>query len=253
MRIDKDLGKVFRVVQADGTIIDYTGIDITHIPGFSYDGMRGLSPIGVARNSLGTMMAGDKAAASMFRNGLLLGGVLSSKQTLNKTQAKKVTDGLQAKAGADHAGDVAFIPADINFQPWTMNPVDAQFLESRHFGVEEIARWYGVPRELLSESGASSWGSGIQELVRGFARFTLTTYTSRIEQALSKLLPRNRFCEYDYSGLLQGSPQEEITLLIEQVRAGILTRDEARAIRNMPALTPEQKAEMSPAQATETV
>lgn len=250
MRIDPDLGKVFKVTQADGSVIEYTGIDITHIPGFSVDGIRGLSPIGVARNSMGAMLAGDKAAASMFKNGLLLGGILSSKQTLNKTQSKKVTDGLQAKTGASHAGDVAFLPADISFTPWTMNPVDAQFLESRHFGVEEIARWFGVPRELLSESGASSWGTGIQELVRGFARFTLTTYTSRIEQKLSKLLPPRRFCEYDYSGLLQGSPQEEITLLIEQVRAGILTVNEARAIRNM---EPLPVAPITPTEVTEPV
>lgn len=245
MKIDPDLGKLFSVAQADGSIMEYTSLDLTHIPGFSYDGLRGLSPISVARNSLGTALASDRAAAAMFKNGLLLGGILSSKQTLNKTQSKKVTDGLMSKAGADHAGDVAFIPAEVNFTPWAMNPVDAQFIESRHFGVEEVARWFGVPRELLSESGASSWGSGIQELVRGFARFTLATYTSRIEQRVSRLLPRNQFCEYDYAGLLQASPQEEIQLLIEQVRAGILTKDEARAIRNMDALTPEQKAQMT--------
>lgn len=246
MKVDPELGKIFGVTLANGSTVEYTSVDVTHIPGFSYDGMRGLSPIGVARESLGTALAGDKAAASIYKNGLLLGGVISSRQTLTKTQAAKVTDGLMAKTGSNHAGDIAFIPADITFSPWTMNPSDAQFLESRHFGIQEVARWFGVPQELLSESGATSWGSGIQELVRGFARFCLATYTTRIEQKLSKLLPRGTFCEYDYSGLLQSSPSEEINLLIAQVAAGIITVDEARAIRNLDPIavpiTPEVPA-----------
>lgn len=171
----------------------------------------------------------------MFRNGLLLGGLLSPKaDALTKTQREQVLTGLKSNAGVDNAGDVAFVPAAVDFRPWTMNAIDAQFLESRHFGIEECSRWFGVPRELLSESGASSWGSGIQEIVRGFARFCLSGWTSRIEQRLSMLLPPGQFCEFDYSKFLKPSPEDEIRLLIEQVNSKLLTLDEARAKRNLP-------------------
>lgn len=243
VRVDRELGKMFKVRQVDGGVRDFTGAELTHVPGLNYDGLIGLSPIGVARNSLGTAMASDKAAGRMFKNGLLLGGILSMKEAATKTQVGKVLSGLKKKSGADSAGDVAFVPAAVDFKPWTMNPVDAQFLESRHFGIEEIARWFGVPRELLSESGASSWGTGILEIVRGFQRFTLMTWTSRLEQRLSLLLPKNQFCEFDYAGLLQGSPQEEIELLIRQIESGLLTVDEARAVRNLgpkPVATPPE-------------
>lgn len=235
---DQDKGfKLFSVADAKGVIHELTAVEITQIHGFSLDGLRGLSPIGQARNSLGAAKASDKAAGRMFRNGLLLGGLLSPKaDALTKAQRNQVLDGLKSKAGADHAGDVAFVPAAVDFRPWTMSALDAQFLESRHFGIEECSRWFGVPRELLSESGATSWGSGIQEIVRGFSRFCLSPWTTRTEQRLSMLLPKNQFCEFDYSKFLKPSPEDEIRLLIEQVNAKLLTVDEARAKRNLPPL-----------------
>jgi len=241
---DADSGeKLYGIQDARGVLRELTAVDITQISGFSLDGLRGLAPIQQARHSLGTAKAGNKAAGRMFRNGLLLGGLLSPKaDALTKTQKQQVLDGLQSQAGADHAGDVAFVPAAVDFRPWTMSAVDAQFLEGQHFGIEECSRWFGVPRELLSESGASSWGSGIQEIVRGFARFCLSGWTTRFEQRLSLLLPKNQFCEFDYSKFLKPSPEEEIRLLIEQVNAKLLTIDEARAKRNYPPLPTTEQA-----------
>jgi HK97 family phage portal protein len=243
--VDRDRSsgmKVFKTRDINGDPRELTPFDLTHIPAFGTDGLKGLSPIAVARHSLGAALAGDRAAGRMFKNGLLLGGILRpTKEALTKTQKDQVLDGLRSQAGVENAGDVAFVPAPVEFSPWTMNAVDAQFLESRHFGIEECSRWLGVPRELLSESGASSWGSGIAEIVRGFGRFCLATWTTRIQQRLSTTLPERQFCEFDYSAFLQPSPEEEIDLLIRQIAAGLLTVDEARTIRNMgPKPTQEQ-------------
>lgn len=244
---DRDTGeKTFRTRDIKGNIHELSPLEITHIPAFGTDGLRGLSPIAVARQSLGTALAGNKAAGRMFRNGLMLGGILSPKsETLTKPQKEEALQSMRGQVGADHVGDIAFVPAAMDFRPWVMNAVDAQFLESQHFGIEECSRWMGVPRELLSESGASSWGSGIQEIVRAFARFCLMSWTTRVEQRLSMLLPPQQFCEFDYSRFLQPSPEDEIRLLIEQINSKLLTRNEARAIRNLPELTPEQLDEMT--------
>lgn len=235
---DENTGsKLYGVRDIKGNVTELSPLDLTHIMGFSLDGLRGLGPIQQARHSLGTAKAGNKAAGRMFRNGLMFGGLLTPKaDALTKTQKTEVLDGLKMQAGADHAGDIAFVPAAVSFSPWAMSAVDAQFLEGQHFGIEECSRWFGVPRELLSESGASSWGSGIQEIVRGFSRFCLASHTTRIEQRLSMLLPPGQFCEFDYSKFLKPSPEEEIRLLIEQVNAKLLTIDEARAKRNLPPL-----------------
>jgi len=242
--------KLYRTRDINGDLRELTGFDLTHIPAFGTDGLKGLSPISVARNSLGTALAGERAAGRMFKNGLLLGGILRPKsEALTKTQRDQVLDGLRSQAGAENAGDVAFIPAPVEFSPWTMSAADAQFLEGRHFGIEECSRWLGVPKELLSASGATSWGSGIQELVRSFRVMCLAGWTTRLEQRLSMLLPPSDFCEFDYSGLMQPSPEQEIDLLIRQVEAGLLTKDEARAIRNLPAL---EETEETPITETET-
>jgi HK97 family phage portal protein len=234
---DKDRQERKFTVTIDGESRVYYPQDLTYIIGFTLDGVRGASPITLARHALGTAIAGDKAAARMFANGLLIGGLVTPKEDLTEQQARDAMTGLKAKiTGTQNAGDLVMINAALQVQPWTMTAEDAQFLQSRQYQVEEIARIFGVPKELLSASGATSWGSGIQELVRGFSRFTLPAYTTPIEEALSRLLPSPRFTEFEMAGLLQGTPADEIDLLIRQVEAGILLPDEARAIRNLPPL-----------------
>lgn len=232
-------GKLFKVSMADGTTREYTSADLTHVPGLGTDGLAGLSPISFARQSLGTAIAGDQAAARMFSNGMMLGGLVSSEDgSLTEDDAKLVLAGLKAKlTGTKNAGDIAMVNAGLKFTPWTVPAKDAQFLESRQFGVSEAARLYGLPVQMLAQDGASSWGSGIQELVRGFQRFTLTSWTQRIEQRLSRLLPDSRFCEFDYAGLLEGSPAEVTQNLAAEIDAGLLTVDEARRILNRPPLS----------------
>ena len=241
---DNDWGKTFKVSLANGTTKTFTPEDMTHVLGLTIDGIRGISPVAMARQSLGALMAADQAAARQLGSGMMLGGVLSPKsEDLTAEQGEQVRSGLQAKSGARHAGDLAWIPAAVDFKPWAQTNEDSQWIESRHFGIEECGRWLGCPRELLSESGASSWGSGIQELVRAWQKFTLSSYTSRLEQALSALLPKPQFVEWDYSGLLQPDTTTEIELLLRQVEGGLLTVDEARGLRNMAPLPPEAPQE----------
>lgn len=230
--------KWFEIALADGSRRALTADELTHIPGLSTDGIRGLSPIEAHRQALGTGIAGDRAAARLFGSGLLLGGLVSGDEGLQREDAEEALAQLKAKmAGADHAGDIAFINAQLKFTPWSIPPQDAQFVESRVHQVEEVARIFGVPPHLLGQTEKqTSWGTGVSEQNRGLARYTLMAWTSRIEQRLSALLTRPVMCEFDYAGLLQPAPEVEIPLLISQVAAGLLTLDEARRIRNLPPL-----------------
>jgi HK97 family phage portal protein len=230
--------KWFEVSLADGRKVTLTCADLHHIPALGTDGLRGLSPIEVHRQALGTGIAADRAAARLFGSGLLLGGMVSGDDGLSREDAEEALAQLKAKmAGADHAGDVAFINAQLKFTPWTIAPADAQFQEGRSYQIEEVCRVFGIPPHKLGlTEKQTSWGTGVAEQNRGFARDTLMAWTSRLEQRLSRLLPRPTVAEFDYSGLLQGAPEVEIPLLIEQVEAGLLLMDEARRIRNLPPL-----------------
>lgn len=226
--------KYFTVQRTDGSHQDLTPLEITHLTALSTDGLKGLSPIEANRRAIGTGLAGDRAAARMFRTGGFLAGLVTTEDDVPLEEAKAIKAALDEKiSGVDNAGAWAFVNRNLKFTPWTMPASDAQFIESRIHQVEEIARIFGVPPHLLGQTEKqTSWGTGVTEQNRGLARYTLMPWTSRIEQRLSRLLPNKQLCEYDYAGLLQGSAQEEIQLLIAQVAAGILTVDEARAIRN---------------------
>lgn len=227
--------KIFTVTLLDGSLVTLSQDLMTHIPAMSLDGLRGVSPIWVARNSLGTAIAGDRAAAKLFATGALHSGIVTPEEDISDDDAKIIKASLNAKiAGWENAGEIAVINRKLKFTPWTMSMEDAQFLQSRQFSIEEVARWYGVPPHLLMQTEKqTSWGTGVAEQNRGLARYTLSSWTSRIEERLSRLLPAPRFVEFDFAGLLKPSPEQEIPLLIQQVEAGLMTVNEARRIRGM--------------------
>ena len=230
--------KYFTVTMADGSQRDYTPLEITHVMAITLDGLKGLSPISVNRQAVGTGMAGDLAAAKMFSSGMMISGLVTAEEDVDEAESKLIKEGLDKKvAGVDNAGQLAFVNRALKFTPWTMPATDAQFIESRAYQVEDVARIFGLmPIHLAQTEKQTSWGSGITEQNRGLSRYTLMPWTSRLEQRLSRLLVNKQLCEYDYAGLLQGSAQEELQMLINQVAAGILTVDEARRIRNLEPL-----------------
>lgn len=250
---DGSFRKWFEIALADGSIRKMTEADLTHLTAISTDGLRGLSPIEAHRQAIGTGIAGDRAAARLFGSGLLLSGLVSGDDGLSQEEAAEAYAQLKAKmAGTEFAGDFAFINAQLKFTPWSIPPVDAQFIESRVHQIEEVARIFGIPPHLLGQTEKqTSWGTGVEEQNRGLARYTLMPWTSRLEQRLSTLLSRPVFAEFDYSGLLQPAPEVEIPLLLSQVAAGVLTVDEFRRIRNMAPLpagasTPAQSGDSTP-------
>lgn len=241
-------GKIFRATLEDGTTHIFDGSTMTHIPGLCLDGLRGLSPITVARNSLGTAIAGDRAAARMFSNGAMISGMVTPEEDVEPDEVAAIKDSLNRNvAGYENAGAIAVINRKLKFTPWTMSAEDAQFLQSRQFSIEEVARWFGVPPyELMQTEKQTSWGTGIEAQQRGLARQVLGPWTERVAQRLSRLLPAPRWVEFDFAGLERPTPEQEIDLLLRQIEGGLLTLDEARAIRNLPPLPKPDPAPAEP-------
>lgn len=243
-------GLWFDIKLADGTSKRLDADDFWYLPGPSLDGKRGVSLLTYARTSLGTAIAGDQAAAKMFSQGALISGMVSpDSEDLEPDDVKEIRRTLDNSVqGHDNAGKIAILSRKLNFSPWTMKATEAQFLESRQFQVEEIARWTGVPPHLLMQTEKqTSWGTGVDEQNRGLAKFVLGHWAQRFEQRASRLLAKPRWCEFDFAGLERPSFATEIDLLVKQVQAGILTVNEARAVRNLPPLTePTQEGQDAP-------
>lgn len=232
-------GKWFDVQLADGKAARFDAGNVTQVSALSLDGLRGLSPLTVARNSLGAASAGDRAAANQFSSGGLVSGVVSPEDDRDEFDVPEIKRQLHASVtGWENASAIAVINRRLKFQPWQLSAVDMQFLQSRQFAIEEISRWWGVhPTLLMQTDKQTSWGTGIEEQNRALGRTVLSPWAQRFEQANSRLLANPRFLEFDFAGLERPSPKDEIALLAQQITAGILTVDEARAIRNLPPLT----------------
>jgi HK97 family phage portal protein len=236
-------GKRFEVRQAsiDGQPQKPLTLDattMTQIMGMSLDGRRGISAIGAARMSLGTALAGDKAANRQFSQGAMIAGMVTpdGDEDFDEDEAKTIKRMVnRTMIGPEHAGDIPVINRRLKFSPWTMSAKDAQFIESRTFSIDEVGRWIGVPPHLLGLTEKStSWGQGIAEQNRGLARYTLKSLTSRIEQRLSRLVASPRkTAQFDYTEFVAPSPEDNVNLIIAQVNAGLITPNEGRRRLNL--------------------
>jgi HK97 family phage portal protein len=230
---------VVKQYQVQGESVPRHDDNFTQILGLSLDGLRGVSPVILFQRGIQLSAAMEIAAMSTMSKGMHVSGIASAKdEDIDEDDAKIIKAGIDAKvSGPDNAGGIAFVNKRIDFKPWIQTNTDAQFIQSREFQVIEVARMLGLPPHLLgSTEKQTSWGTGISEQNSALHRYTLMPITSRIEQALSPLLSQPKFVEFDYHGLLQGTPAEEHNQLIALVDGGIMTPNEARAVMNLPPI-----------------
>lgn len=213
---------------------------MTQIMGPTLDGLRGLSVVGVARTGIGSAIAGDQAAAHVFRDGPMIGGVLVPEDDPDDGEADQIQALINDKiGGTENAGRIVVLERKYDLKPWGMSLRDAQFLESREFSIYEMARWFGIhPVFLMDPKAVSTWGTGVEILQRGLGRFTLPQYTDPFQEAMTELLPNKSCAEFDFSALERGSPADEVSLIIQQVDGALLTINQALAKMNRPGIGP---------------
>lgn len=223
---------------------------ITYIPGPSLDGAVGHPLLFAARSIFSGAISGDKAAQTTLRLGIRLAGLLTPEEgeDVDATEGQQILEQLRAKVvGREHAGDVALINRRMKLHPWTPTNIDSQWAETRQAVLGEMGRLFGMPAHLLNDTEKqTSWGTGVAEQNLGLARYTLRGWSDRIEQTLSRRLPSEEFCEFDYKGLLQGTPETEVRLVMEQLATGLVSLEYACKVLNLPAPNAAQKAIVSP-------
>lgn len=241
---DRPGGKRFEVsLLRDGRLVREThdASSMTQVMGPTLDGLRGLSVVGIARTSLGGAIAADQAAAATFRNGPMIGGIaVPAAEDLDDGDAEKAQAIINDQiGGTENAGKIVVLERKFDLKPWGMTLKDAQFLESRQFSIQEIARWLGVHPVFLMDPGAvSTWGTGVEILQRGLGRFTLPQWTDPFQEAMSELLPNKSWAQFDFKALERGSPSDEISLIIQQIDGGLLTINQALSLVNRPGIGP---------------
>ena len=221
----------YKVDMGGGKFEDHTDEDFIQIVGLSLDGIRGISPIALFQRGIQLSAAQEIASMRQATSGMKVAGLVTPKdEDISPDDAKAIQMDINSKMlGPDKAGSMIMTNKRLTFTKWDQTNDEAQFLELRRYAREEAALMLGLPIYMLEPSKQTSWGTGIAEQNLGLQRFTFMPVTSRIEEAISLFIsPSTKFVEFDYKGFLQGSPDIEIKLLLEQYTGGILSFEEVR-------------------------
>lgn len=225
--------------------------DVLHMRGFSVDGVMGVSPLGVARETLGLAVGAENYAASFFASGGRPSGILSTDRLLQPEQREKLAQQFGGLAEGGTEKRLWVLEAALKYEPISVSPEDMQMLQTRAFQIADIARFFGVPLFLLMETEKStSWGSGIEQQNLAFLTYTLMPYLSRLENSINRfLIPENErgkvFVEHDPSPLLKADSTARANFYAQMVQNGLMTRNEVRGREN---LMPKDGGDMLTAQ-----
>ncbi len=215
---------------------------VLHLKGFSLDGQVGLSAIAAGRHSLGTAMGAERAAGRIFKNGMRPSGTFVAPGYLTKEQRQDAKAFLEQYRGAQNAGKVPLLEGGWKFESLSIPPEDAQFLETRGFHIEVIARWFGVLPVMIGHMDkATAWGTGLEQMNLWFLTYTLRAHLKAAEQAIwSKCLTaaeqRQYFAEFNVEGLMRADSKGRAELYRAEVTNGLSTPNEIRARENKPPL-----------------
>ena len=226
----------------EGRSIERRADQMLHIHGFGGSPLGGVSTLSGCRGTFDAAQSVNTAARAIFRNGVRASGVMSIDKPLTKEQRDLAEALLQSKfAGSMNDGRPMLLDNGMKWEQLTINPGDAQMLESRRFAVEEICRVFGVPPHMIGHTeNSTSWGTGLEQQTLGFQKFTLRRRLKRIEQALEKqlLTPADRAAgvtiEFNLEGLLRGDSASRASFYQQMLTNGVMTINEVRALENLP-------------------
>ena len=216
--------------------------DVIHICGPRMPGsLVGMNPIEVQRTSLGLARAADLYGAAFFANSAMPSGVLKTQEELTPQQALDLRDAwVSAHQGLGLAQLPAVLQGGMEFQPISIAPEDAQFIESRNFSKGEIAMVYRIPPHMIGDvDRTTSWGTGIEQQELGFVRNTITAYAKPIENAFSALLPPGQYARFDFSERLRGDTLQRYQSYTLGVNGGWLSPNDVRKRENLPTIGEE--------------
>lgn len=170
----------------DGSRIRLLPSDVLHIPGLGFDGLMGYSPIAMAKNAIGMAIACEEYGAKFFANGATPGGILEHPGVVKDPERVRESWN-SAFGGSANANKVAVLEEGMKYTPISISPEQAQFLETRKFQINEIARIFRIPPHMIGDLEKSSF-SNIEQQSLEFVKYTLDPWVCRWEQSMQRAL-----------------------------------------------------------------
>lgn len=210
--------------------------DIFHLRGLGWDGIRGYSPIYMAREAIGMGLAAEEFGARFFGQGTHLGGVVQYPEALSEEAYERLKASMQEQyQGLGQSHLLLLLEEGGSFQRLGVPPNEAQFIEARKFQIQEIARIYRMPPHMLADLERATH-TNIEHQALEFVTQTLRPWLVRWEQEINfKLLgnDNNYFAEHVVEGLLRGDIQARYNAYAIGRQHGWLNADEIRELENL--------------------
>jgi HK97 family phage portal protein len=216
--------------------------DVLHIPGLGFDGLVGYSPIAMAKNAIGLAIATEEYGAKFFANGAAPSGVLEHPGTIKDPQ--RVREAWQSQfGGSQNSGKIAVLEEGMKYTPISISPEQAQFLETRKFQINEIARIFRVPPHMVGDLEKSSF-SNIEQQSLEFVKYTLDPWVIRWEQSIMRTLltPEEKklyFVKFNLEGLLRGDYQSRMNGYATARQNGWMSANDIRELENLDRIPAE--------------
>lgn len=221
--------------------------DVLHIPGLGFDGLVGYSPIAMAKNAIGIALATEEYGAAFFKNGARPGGVLEHPGVL-KDPSKLRESWHAVYGGTMNTGRIAVLEEGVKYQQIAIPPEEAQFLETRKFQIDEIARLYRVPPHMIGDLEKSSFNN-IEQQSLEFVKYTLNPWVVRWEQSLQKALLTDKerkeyFIRFKVDGLLRGDYKSRMEGYAIGRQNGWLSANDIRSLEDMNPIEAEEGGDL---------
>ena len=249
MAVDRnESGELVYTYQSDKGQVKLRRENILHIPGLGFDGLIGYSPIAMAKNAVGLALATEDYGAAFFANGANPGGVLEHPGVIKPEQADRLRESWQSQFGGANAHKVAVLEEGLKFHQMSIPPEQAQFLETRKFQINEIARIFRVPPHMVGDLEKSSF-SNIEQQSLEFVKYTLDPWVVRWEQSLQQalILPSEKatiFIKFNLDGLLRGDYQSRMQGYSTGIQNGFMSVNDVRGLEDMNLLTAEEGGDL---------
>ena len=220
--------------------------DVLHIPGLSFDGLIGYSPIAMANNAICMALATEAYGATFFANGATPGGVLEHPGVVK--DPAHLRESWHAQFSGKNSHNVAVLEEGMTFHQMSIPPEEAQFLETRKFQIDEIARIFRVPPHMVGDLEKSSF-SNIEQQSLEFVKYTLDPWVIRWEQAMHQalLLPDEKpalFFKFNVDGLLRGDYQSRMNGYAVGRQNGWLSANDIRELENMNRISDKEGGDL---------
>ena len=221
--------------------------DVLHIPGLGFDGLVGYSPIAMAKNAIGLAIATEEYGSKFFANGAAPSGVLEHPGTIKDPQ--RVRESWMSQfGGSANSGKIAALEEGLKYTPISISPEQAQFLETRKFQINEIARIFRVPPHMLADLEKSSF-SNIEQQSLEFVKYTLDPWVIRWEQSIQRTLltpaeKKDYFVKFNVEGLLRGDYQSRMSGYATARQNGWMSANDIRELENLDRIPAEEGGDL---------